>query len=66
MFRRFDVVSAHSQLSFGDLLQSEVGQRHRGPLLSLAKALWPRALIRRLLSRHGLMLLVEARKNPAS
>ena len=63
MFRRFETVSAHSQLSFGDLLQSEVGQRHRGPLLSLAKKVWPRGLIRRLLSRHGLMLLVEARKN---
>jgi ubiquinone/menaquinone biosynthesis C-methylase UbiE len=64
MFRRFKSVSAHSQLSFGDLLQSEVGQRHRGPLLSLAKTVWPRVLIRRLMSRHGLMLLVEARKNP--
>jgi ubiquinone/menaquinone biosynthesis C-methylase UbiE len=65
MFGRFKSVSARSQLSFGDLLESEVGQRHRGPLLSLAKTLWPRALIRRVLSRHGLMLLVEARKNPA-
>jgi ubiquinone/menaquinone biosynthesis C-methylase UbiE len=64
MFRRFKAVFAHSQLSFGDLLQSEVGQRHRGPLLSLAKKLWPRALIRRVLSRHGLMLLVEAQKDP--
>ena len=65
MFRRFKTVFAHSQLSFGDLLQSEVGQRHRGPLLSLAKTFWPRALIRRLLPGHGLMLLVEAQKDAA-
>jgi ubiquinone/menaquinone biosynthesis C-methylase UbiE len=64
MFRRFKAVFAHSQLSFGDLLQGEVGQRHRGPLLTLAKTLWPRPVIRRLLSKHGLMLLVEARKSP--
>ena len=62
MFRDFTAVSARSQLSFGDLLQGAVGQRHDGPLLRLAKQIWPRALIRRLLSRHGLMLLVEARK----
>jgi SAM-dependent methyltransferase len=62
MFRDFSAVSSRSQLSFGDLLQGAVGQRHGGPLLRLAKRIWPRALIRRLLSRHGLMLLVEARK----
>lgn len=48
----------------GDLLQGEVGQRHRGILLSTAKALWPRWLIR-LLSRYfsfGMGLLIEVRK----
>ena len=62
MFRDFDSVSVRSQLSFGDLLQGAVGQRHGGLALSLAKRLWPRAVIRRLLPRHGLMLLVEATK----
>jgi ubiquinone/menaquinone biosynthesis C-methylase UbiE len=62
MFRDFRPVSAWSQLSFGDLLQGAAGQRHDSPLLRLAKRIWPRTLIRRLLSRHGLMLLVEARK----
>jgi SAM-dependent methyltransferase len=66
LFDRFDNVSARSQLSFGDLLQGAVGQRHRGWLLSTAKRLWPRAIIRRVLPRHGLMLLVDAEKGDAT
>jgi ubiquinone/menaquinone biosynthesis C-methylase UbiE len=66
MFARFTNVRARSQLSFGDLLQGAVGQRHGGALLSAAKKVWPRALIRRFMSRHGLMLLVDAEKPPSS
>jgi ubiquinone/menaquinone biosynthesis C-methylase UbiE len=62
MFGKFGNVAARSQLSFGDLLQGSVGQRHDGLLLRIAKRLWPRAIIRRVLPRHGLMLLVEAEK----
>lgn len=58
----FSEVSARSQISFGDLLEGEVGQRHRGRLLSMAKRLWPRSAIRRFLPGHGLMLLIEAVK----
>jgi ubiquinone/menaquinone biosynthesis C-methylase UbiE len=65
MFSRFTNVWARSQLGFGDLLQGAVGQRHGGMLLTVAKKVWPRALIRRFLSRHGLALLVDATK-PAS
>jgi SAM-dependent methyltransferase len=59
---RFTYVSARSMLSFGDLLQGEVGQRHRGMLLSIAKRLWPRWLIRAAFRNCGTMLLIEARK----
>lgn len=62
MFAGFSEVNVEVRLSFGDLLQGAVGQRHQGPLLRLAKVLWPRWLIRRLFRRHGLMLLIEARK----
>jgi SAM-dependent methyltransferase len=62
MFSMFQRASARSQLSFGDLLQGAVGQRHDSSLLRLAKRVWPRRLITRLLPRHGLMLLVEATK----
>jgi hypothetical protein len=62
MLARFDNVSLSAQLSFGDLLQGSAGQRHSGLILRTAKALWPRWLLRRLFARHGLYLLIEARK----
>ena len=48
----------------GDLLDGEVGQRHRGVLLTVAKALWPRRLIKGI-ARYcdfGLGLMIEIRK----
>jgi ubiquinone/menaquinone biosynthesis C-methylase UbiE len=62
MFAGFSSVQAWSALSFGDLLQGAVGQRHGGLLLTTAKKLWPRSLIARLFQHHGLLLLVEAVK----
>jgi ubiquinone/menaquinone biosynthesis C-methylase UbiE len=62
LFAKFREVACRVQLSFGDLLLGEVGQRHRGLLLGAAKALWPRSLLRRLFHGHGLYLLIEARK----
>jgi hypothetical protein len=49
-------------LSHGDLLESMAGQRHQGILLSLARRIWPRALIRRVFPGLGLFMLIEARK----
>jgi hypothetical protein len=49
-------------LTHGDLLESEVGQRHRGWLLSMAKRIWPRRLLRLVVPGHGLFMLIEARK----
>ncbi|MBN2144285.1 MAG: class I SAM-dependent methyltransferase [Candidatus Aureabacteria bacterium] len=62
MFAKFSQVSIRSQLSFGDLLQGSVGQKHHSMLLSWAKKLWPRWLIRKILKNHGLFLLIEAIK----
>ena len=53
-------------LTHGDLLESEAGQRHRGPLLSLARRIWPRPLIKRLLPNHGLFLMIEGYKPAAT
>jgi ubiquinone/menaquinone biosynthesis C-methylase UbiE len=58
----FSRVEARSQISFGDLLGGSVGQRHGGPLLRAAKAMWPRWIIRRVFAGQGLMVLVEAVK----
>lgn len=62
LFRGFSSVTTQVQLSFGDLLDGAVGQQHGGTLLRLAKRTWPRRLIRRYFSNHGLYLLVEATK----
>jgi hypothetical protein len=62
LFGRFTDVRICSQLSFGDLLEGKVGQRHQGLALSLAKALWPRSFIRCALPRLGLYLLIDARR----
>ncbi len=58
----FSTSRVSTQLSFGDLLLGEVGQRHRSVLLGLARRLWPRWLIRRVFADSGLMLLNDAVK----
>jgi len=50
------------QLNHGDLLAGEVGQRHKGGLLRVAKALWPRGLIKRFLPSLGLYVMIEAHR----
>jgi len=53
-----------SQVSFGDLLQGEVGRQHDGGILRAAKRVWPRWLVKRIPSL-GLMLLIDAKKSGA-
>lgn len=62
MFGMFRHVTVRSTLSFGDLLQGAVGQRHDGALLRVARAVWPRWLLRRACASHGLALLIDAEK----
>jgi ubiquinone/menaquinone biosynthesis C-methylase UbiE len=61
---QFDKINLSIQLSFGDLLEGEVGQRHKGVLLSTAKIIWPRFLIKRYLKNSGLYILCELQKKP--
>lgn len=49
-------------LTHGDLLESAAGQRHKGALLSVARAIWPRRLIRMFFPGHGLFMLISGRK----
>ncbi len=49
-------------LTHGDLLEGEAGQRHRGALLTVARRLWPRGLIRTLFPNAGLFMLISGRK----
>lgn len=62
MFSGFSKVTIRTILSFGDLLQGAVGQRHKGLFLSMAKAFWPRWLLKIAFKNHGLCLLIEATK----
>jgi SAM-dependent methyltransferase len=62
MFSRFSSVDVQVVLTHGDLLESAAGQRHRGVLLSLARSLWPRGLLRRVARGQGLFMLISAVK----
>lgn len=56
----FSSVATRVELSSGDLMTGAAGQRHQGPLLRAARAVWPRHLISRFGRRLGLFLLIEA------
>jgi SAM-dependent methyltransferase len=56
----FDASKIASAISSGDLLLGEVGQRHAGRGLVIARRIWPRPLIRRLPALG--LLLIEAWK----
>lgn len=58
----FSRVELSTQLSVGDLLEGAAGQRHGGPLLSVARAVFPRPLIRRAFAKNGLFLLMDCTK----
>jgi SAM-dependent methyltransferase len=62
LFGSFQSVLIKTSLTHGDLLESAAGQRHKGRLLALARRIWPRNLLRKYASAHGLFMLVQATK----
>jgi len=62
LFSDFREVKIRVVLTHGDLLESGAGQRHRGALLSFARYVWPRKLIRTFFPNAGLFMLIEAVK----
>lgn len=62
LFENFREVHVNTVLTHGDLLESSAGQRHEGRALSLARRVWPRAILKRFCPRLGLFLLIVARK----
>jgi SAM-dependent methyltransferase len=62
LFGDFASVTTHIELSAGDLLEGEAGQRHKGRALSIARWFWPRRLLRRVCRNHGLFLMIQAVK----
>ena len=62
LFAAFRDVKIRTVLTHGDLLESGAGQKHQGNVLSLARKIWPRWLIRRLFPNAGLFMLIEVKK----
>ena len=62
LFKNFKKVSVKTVLTHGDLLASDVGQRHKGKLLNIAKAIYPRTIIKALFPTNGLFMLIEVEK----
>lgn len=60
MFSAFEHVKIRIVLTHGDLLESAAGQRHQGALLSAARRIWPRSLLRKWAAGHGLFMLIDA------
>jgi ubiquinone/menaquinone biosynthesis C-methylase UbiE len=62
MFAAFSDVRIRTSLTHADLLESAAGQRHGGAFLSLARAIWPRRLLRKYAGSQGLFMLITAVK----
>jgi ubiquinone/menaquinone biosynthesis C-methylase UbiE len=62
LFSAFRNVTIRTVLTHGDLLESSAGQRHQGWFLSIARRIWPRALVKRCLPGMGLFMLIRAEK----
>jgi ubiquinone/menaquinone biosynthesis C-methylase UbiE len=62
LFEGYTNIHSTIELSVGDLMIGVAGQRHQGRLLELARAIWPRALIRKTMRHYGLNLMIEATK----
>lgn len=62
LFSRYSSARISTVLTHGDLLSSGAGQRHGGCLLSVARVIWPRSILRMLCPGRGLFLLIEATK----
>jgi SAM-dependent methyltransferase len=60
LFSGFRDVRTWTVMTHGDLLTSDVGQRHQGMMLTIAKHLWPRWIFKRFFPNLGLSLLIEA------
>jgi hypothetical protein len=62
LFGDFTYVDVKTPLAHGDLLESSVGQRHGGLVLSIARFIWPRWFIRRFFPDNGLTMMITAYK----
>ena len=62
LFSSFKSIDIETPLTHADLLESNVGQRHRGLILTFVKIVFPRLLIRLVMPSSGLYMLIKLRK----
>ncbi len=62
MLYKFSEINIATHLTHSDLLTSGAGQRHQGIILTIAKKLMPRFLIKTFFPSHGLFMLIHAQK----
>jgi len=62
LFGQFTEVRVHTQLTHGDLLTSQAGQRHGGLVIQIMRVVWPRWFFRRFCKQSGLFMLIHATK----
>ena len=62
IFRDFSSVDISTPLTHSDLLTSQVGQRHRGAALTIARRIWPRWFIKRFMASHGIGMRITLKK----
>lgn len=62
LFEGTEDINIKVVLTHGDLLTSHAGQRHQGLILTLARIVWPRIVIRNFFKNHGLFMLIQGRK----
>ena len=62
LFKNFKILDISSELTHADLLNSDVGQRHRGFLLRIARFFWPRFFFKIFMPNSGLFLKINMKK----
>ncbi len=62
LFKDFSKVEIDTVLTHGDLLSSNAGQRHKGIVLTIARYLFPRWIIKTFFPKQGLFMLITAVK----
>jgi len=62
LFFSFKSIDIKTPLTHGDLLESDVGQRHKGLILTIASRVFPRWLVRLVMPNSGLFMLIRLKK----
>jgi ubiquinone/menaquinone biosynthesis C-methylase UbiE len=62
LLSKFIIHSIETPLAHAELLTSEVGQRHRGILLTIARKIWPRTFLKLCMPQHGLGMMITCSK----